>query len=278
MDAPRASRTMVLLGCMLLLLQLPLALWAFDGAMDRAADELIAAAGNHRLIVIGETHGTRETPAFVGAVARSYADRGPLLLALEVDQDEHAILKRYMSGPGDRLRHEMRQREAWNVPSERNDGRRSEDMLDLIEAMRALRATGHDVAIFPFDTGRWTRGSESRDAAMAMNLRNAYRALPETGRLLVLTGNVHAMAFKPVYCPQCQTPMTSYLSDLAPFTVRIDALEGQYWACRGGHCGPSEVRTGNASIGRNEVTSDTPYHYWLVLPRFSPARLIDPSG
>ena len=50
--------------------------------MERSAEppQIEAAAGSHRLIVLGETHGTRETPRLAAALVQHYAAREPVLL------------------------------------------------------------------------------------------------------------------------------------------------------------------------------------------------------
>ena len=54
---------------------------------------------------------------------------------------------------------------------------------------------------------------------MAGRIRAAFETLP-SGRLLVLSGNVHAMVAKPGYAPpEKQDPMGSYLRDLDPWSV-----------------------------------------------------------
>lgn len=250
---------------------MPLATQA--SAIRQGVDELAAAAGPHRLIVLGEAHGTREIPDLVEALVAHYAAEGPVLLALEVRRGEHAVLARYLDAADHRRFSELRQREAWSRPPEDNDGRRTQDMLDLVEAMRRLRAAGRDVALFPYDIEGPSGGSQARDRAMAEYLRRGFAALPR-GRMLVLTGNVHAMLFKPRYCQQCQTPMTSYLHDLGPYSVDIVARAGSSWGCRD-RCGPMAVlaqpglQTGPVATG-----SIQPFHFKLVLPTFTPANLV----
>lgn len=103
---------------------------------------------------------------------------------------------------------------------------------------------------------------------------DAARALPR-GRMLVLTGNVHAKLFKPGYCRQCQTPMTRYLRDLEPYSVDIVARAGASWGCSDA-CGPVAVqarpglRTGLVAPG-----SKQPFHFKLMLPAFTPANLVE---
>lgn len=248
--------------------------------IETAADRVESAAGEHRLIVIGEMHGTREVPDLIEALARRYARQGPLRVALEVTRDEQSALNAYLAGPGGQGRREaLSRRGYWNIDTATSDGRRNEDTLDLIEALRVLRADGLDVAVVAFDLTQQPDGaprSESgkrraaeRDLAMAQYLREAYAALPR-GRMLVMTGNVHAMLRAPN--PRFQTPMTSHLQDLNPYTFNVAAGEGAFWACLSGQpCGPVPMKTSRAS---GALPADDTHHYLLVLPRFTPARLV----
>lgn len=236
-----------------------------------AADELVAVAGEQRLVLLGEMHGTQEIPQLVADVAERWSRSGPLLLAIEIHASEQASLAAYLHGDGTPAQRDaLRRRPYWSVPASANDGRRSEDMLELVEQVRRLRALGRDVAILPFDVANGvSRGAEWRDRAMAACLRHAWDALPD-GRMLVLTGNVHAMRMRPAHAPpQMQTPMAVDLQDLRPYSVDITALAGQYWACRSSGCGPQPVAPGARGGRLDEAEA---YDYRLVLPRFTIAR------
>lgn len=242
--------------------------------LTAATDELVAASSGHRLVLLGEMHGTREIPLLVGAAVERMSRSEPVLLALEVHASEHDSLKLYLRSDGSPPQRELlRQRAFWSVGAERNDGRRSEDMLDLVEQVRNLRELGRDVAILPFDVANGSsRGSSWRDQAMAAQLRRAWVALPR-GRMLVLTGNVHAMRKLPDYAPpQMQAPMGASLQDLQPLSIEIGAMAGAFWACpTSGTCGPVPIGASGLS-GR--MPDSAPFHYRIVLPVFTPARQV----
>jgi hypothetical protein len=265
-------RHWVAVGCaVILLLSIP-ALHAQPWRQG-AAKELMAAAGDHRTVLLGEMHGTQEIPLVVGDVVEHWSRSQPVLLALEIHASEQRTLVDYLDGDGAPASREgLRQRPYWSVPQKRNDGRRSEDMLDLVERIRSLRAEGRDVAILAFDVANGVpRDSQWRDGAMAANLRSALAALPH-GRLLVVTGNVHAMRLRPDYAPpQMQTPMGTYLQDLRPISIDIAAATGAFWACPSPACGPVPVVPGATAGGLDD---DAPFHYRIVLPQFTPARRV----
>ncbi len=247
-----------------------------DSEPASTAERLRSGAGEHRLVLLGETHGTRETPDLIAILVAAYAADGPVLLGLEIPRSEHAALSQYLrSDGGDAARAALRATPFWTVTDDQHDGRRSEDMLDLIEALRVLRSDGRDIAVLPYDVDRSFVGTsrDARDQVMAARVRVAYAALPR-GRLLVLGGNVHAMLRKPTPAPtQMQVPMGQHLLDLAPYSVRIDANAGQSWACMN-PCGPLPVTPNTLQDGAPAGMFAQSYHLQVVLPRFSVARLL----
>jgi hypothetical protein len=267
-------RWMSWLLCLVLLLVAPAAAGA--GEYDAAVRLIRTEAGAHRLILLGEKHGTREVPDLAAALVSAFAAERPVLLGLEVSREEHAAMRRYLDSDGGvRARAALRSGPFWQVQGDQHDGRRNHALLDLVEELRLLRATGHDVAILPFDLPQHAaNGSEHRDAAMAQRVRAAHAALPR-GRLLVLAGNVHAMQCKPPRAPaQMQTPMGWHLRDLDPYAVNIVAMTGHFWACTSG-CRAVNAMPGTA--GNGPIRSgflDGVYDLQVVLPAFSVARLI----
>lgn len=238
-------------------------------AVQAAADHLHAQATGRRIMVIGEMHGTREAPAVVAALAMRDAARMPVLVALEIPRSEHRALSAYMeSDGGDHARQRLRSGAFWQVAPADNDGRRTEEVLDLVEALRRLRSTGHDVAVTAFDiTPDLWRDAASRDRDMARLLRAAHAAMPR-GRLLVLAGNVHARRVPPAMLDDgSYRTATQWLADLAPLSVNLTAASGAFWGCGDTVCGPIEVTL--------PAAADTPgYDITYVLPAWTPARLV----
>ncbi|MHB8912631.1 MAG: calcium-binding protein [Lysobacter sp.] len=247
-----------------------------DDDFASTAERIRSGASGHRLVLLGETHGTREIPDLIATLVAAYVADGPVLLGLEIPRSEHAAVTRYLNSDGGEMaRGTLRVTPFWAVTDDQHDGRRSEDMLDLIEALRGLRSDGHDVAILPYDVERSFHrfSGDARDEAMAGRVRAAYAALSR-GRLLVLGGNVHAMLRRPTHAPrQMQVPMGQHLLDLAPYSVRIDANAGQSWACMN-PCGPVPVTPNTLQAGAPAGMFAQSYHLQVVLPRFTIARLL----
>lgn len=252
-------------------------------ASPALADETLAAqirehAGAHRLLVLGEYHGTRETPLLVAQLADDYSRDGtPLVLALEMPRGENASLQAYLDSDGDtEARRVLQARQFWKVTDDQHDGRRSRDMLELIEAMRVLAKQHRDVKVLGYDEDISEHGNQSRDDAQAKALRRLHHEAPSHARLVVLAGNVHAMRRRPADAPaeMQQRPMASQLVDLDLYSVRLEALEGQFWACMQ-RCQALPLRARAARLPRVETAEDRMYDLTVWMPEFSVARLFD---
>jgi erythromycin esterase-like protein len=229
-----------------------------------------------RFVMLGEIHGTAEIPAIAGELAARWtsgAHRQPLLLGLEVTSADQARVDRYLAskgGAGDRA--DLLDGAHWTEPM--HDGRDSLAMAALIERMRALRAGGADVSVALFDAP----GGGERDARMAASLRSAIAAHPGA-RVLVLTGNVHAMTGPPPamfndgkpYTPP--TTMARHLADLHPVSINFGALQGDAWTCWAGKdCGPHALPPASRSITEPTIDRYDPgeaWNYLVTLPRFT---------
>jgi erythromycin esterase-like protein len=255
---------------------LPLAAASSD-APDAFADAAAVVRDNasgHRLILLGEKHATAEIPLLVATLVDDLSTAGPVVLALEFPRSEQAALDQYLASDGSAVaRTTLKSAPYWQVQGDQHDGRRNDDVFDMFERLRALRVAQRDVRLLPFDvTPGIVRNHHQRDQAMAEYLREQYTANP-TAQFLVLAGNVHAMIRKPTHAPpEMQQPMGSYLADLDPYSVNISALEGQFWGCAGGRCAAKDERPAQWESG--PAPDGGAYHFQLVLPRFSVARLL----
>jgi len=244
---------------------------------EQTVSQIRSHAAGHRLLVLGEQHGTHEIPAVVQALVAAYvADGKPLHLALELPTSESAALADYLhSDGGPTAMAALRARPYWNANTRFHDGRRSEEMLELIDAVRKLHRQGKDIQVFGFDqaASRSPPRPGARDATMAAELRTRYAALPADGRMVVLTGNVHGMRRQPRYL--AYPPMTMLLRDLDVYNVRIGAREGDVWGCRPGHgCGRIALAVYRGPSSVRDEADDRNYDLQLWLPRFTVARLL----
>lgn len=231
------------------------------------------AARGHRMILLGEKHATAEIPLLVAALVEELSAAEPVVLAIEIPRDGQAAVSDYLTSDGSEIaRAALHAWDGWQVPNDQHDGRRSEDLFDLLERLRELAAADRDVSVLLFDTVPGsTRDHHERDRAMADFLRERFNQ-NATARFIVLAGNVHAMLRKPSYAPpEMQEPMGAFLSDLKPYAINITAKAGQFWGCRGGMCVAHNEST-NRDSGPAPVGD--PYHFYLVLPQFTVARVL----
>jgi hypothetical protein len=240
-----------------------------------ALDLLSNAIGERHLVLLGEIHGTRETPALVSSLLDRESARGSkVILGLEIAATDQTDVDRYLrssGSPADRAT--LLSGSHWRDPM--HDGRDSAAMFDLIEHVRSLRQHGHDVAIAFFDPGN----ADDRNRGIANNLRDVVSGA-RGAKVLVLTGNVHAMTGMPPQMfdggKRIDPPMTAgrLLADFRPFSIEIEASTGEAWNCTG-TCGVHRVRSRDqgASAPSLELQGeDAPWDAMLLLPEFSASR------
>ncbi|KAA8995324.1 calcium-binding protein [Stenotrophomonas cyclobalanopsidis] len=228
---------------------------------DDTAAEIRQHAADHRMLVLGKFHGTRETP----------------LLALELPRGENPTLRDYLASDGGAAaRQRLRGRAFWNVRDDQHDGRRSRDMLAMIEDLRALKAQGRAIDVVGYDVDKSDGGNQARDDRMAAELRRLYQRLPAGARMLVLTGNVHAMLQRPADAPpEMQTqPMASLLRDLDIYSVRLDAQRGGLWACLD-RCKALPIREQSARAPEVDTDARRQYDLRLWMPALSVGTLVE---
>ncbi len=251
---------------------------ALNAHADDTAAQIRQHAGERRLLVLGEFHGTRETPLLVRQLVEDYSRNGPVLLALELPRAESPVLRDYLeSDGGAAARQHLHGRAFWTVRDDQHDGRRSRDMLAMIEGLRVLKAQGRAIEVFGYDVNASNGGNQARDDFMAAELRRLYRGLPDNARMLVLTGNVHVMLRRPEGMPpeMQRQPMASQLRDLDIYSVRLGALRGQAWACADrcmARSLPEQVARGprvDAHVGRQ-------HDLWVWMPQLSVGTLVAP--
>lgn len=237
---------------------------------------LDAAVQGHRIVLLGEMHGTREIPALVAALIEQRVAHGRReVLALEIDSAEQPRIDRYLASDGaSAARKALLAGGHWTEAH--HDGRDSVAMLALIERMRRLRAHGQAVPVVAFDR----QGRHERNREMADDLRETARRFPRA-QLIVLSGNVHAMTRRPPWTmtdengKPIEPPMSAgrHLADLQPLSIDIDARAGAYWACMGGACRQQAVRASNepAPALDAHAASESAWDATLLLPRFTPS-------
>jgi hypothetical protein len=170
-----------------------------------------------RFILVGEIHGTAETPAiFADLVCAAGASKRPIVVAIEHAVAEQPALDAFMNSSGDPIAiHQLLANPEWHGVQ---DGRESGAYLGLIETLRRLKAEGRIVRVVAM------QGVDDHD--MASRILGAGQGLKDP-LTLVYGGNVH-MAKTP---PQPEFPRgaASYLPGENAISLLVTDKGGAAW-------------------------------------------------
>src|SRR6202166_3161952 len=185
------------------------------------------------VVLVGEMHGTVESPAFVDrAVCLALAVGRSVTVGLEIPLEEDSRIRAFLASSGSASDRDALLRGAfWQAPFQ--DGRRSRAMLALLGDLRRSFHAGSPLHLLLLDSTAFRGGSE-RDRAMARRLRDAIAAAPHD-LFLVLTGNIHTRLRQGVPWDPSYEPMGFVLTHLAP-KLALAALDvaytgGSAWIC-----------------------------------------------
>jgi hypothetical protein len=219
-----------------------------------------------RWIVVGEVHGTNETPkAFADLVCLASMSR-PVNVAVEQTTIEQPAIDDFIGSDGGAVA-TSRFLASGIWAQDVKDGRSSEAYFALFQRLRALRAAGRITSVVAFQPV-YTPGSAGFDIAdyekaLASSLVGR---VPRDGRVLVLVGNLHARRTAPPWAKAPYVPMAGYLP--AETSVTLDARwnGGSYWACGAEmRCGP-QIASPAATNGVRGITRDAAGGpYWGAL-------------
>lgn len=225
---------------------LPLAAAAASPATDCAPiqgwDEVIADE-NRQWIIVGELHGTAETPAiFADAVCLTAAKRGPVVVGLEIPSTDQSRIDAFIaSDGGPAARAAFLQAAIWHMPK---DGRSSEAFFRLFERLRQMHAQGRVVRVVAFqDSTPYDRsaGQGPYEIKLATIVRDAGAS---GGTVLALVGSAHARKTE-VNFGKPFMPMASHLPADRTLTLNAVGNGGTAWNCTGptpADCGSHERR------------------------------------
>ena len=195
-----------------------------------------------RWVLVGELHGSNETPAAFGdLVCNALAHDRRITVALERPASEQDALEAILTTKDLPAGRET----LLDQPGWKNgiDGRASEAMFRLLLTMRALHSSYPDLNVFAFEAPFTGTSPGDRDEAMGHALLSLKTRYPQN-LILVLTGNVHVMLkprfgydFAAMYLPLQET-----LS-----LVVTDQGGGTSWSSTTDGCGPTA--TGVVSKG-----------------------------
>lgn len=204
-------------------------------ADDPAAElrQLVDKASGHRVLLVGEVHGTAETPARVAELAAAMATaEQPLIVGLEIWRTEQESIDRFLAsaGTGEDVQ-QLLATPFWQRSYQ--DGRSSAAMAGLLESLRAL-ALKAPVSVLAFDLDpKDTQGTDAeRERKMADAVRSALEAHPDS-RALVLAGNFHTRVQEGAPWDPDHRFMGFLLSEFQPYSIEIMGVAGSSWTCTG---------------------------------------------
>ena len=191
-------------------------------------------------ILVGEVHGTEQSPAFVSALACNALWAGySVTVGLEIPIDEGGRVNSFLASAGAQAdRDALLAGAFWQ--SEPHDGRSSVAMVALLDDVRTRRQAGDPIDVALLDD----TGDGDRDRAMAGHLAEAANANPE-GIVIALTGNAHTMVQPPPDADPGFAPMGQAATELLG-SGRVVALDvtfssGTAWVCTD-TCGASTLQ------------------------------------
>lgn len=240
----------VLWGLLALGATTPTGGWTQSPLAACAAPSVVEASS---VTLVGEIHGTAETPAWVANVACGLSQQDEVVVALEIPNSEQERLDAFMRSKGSASdQSALVGGRFWKG----QDGRASEAMVALIDRLRELARQGANLTVVAIDD--W-HAPTSRDAAMGSAIRQIHASRPNA-RIVALMGNYHART-SPRVSPKSphDQPVGYHLRDLNPLSVLVEYGDGMAWVCKP-KCGPSPSRS---SSGQPREPGFYPGAAWL---------------
>lgn len=210
-------------------------------AQDRAkcapilgTEELWSKPALH-FVVVGEMHGTNETPAiFRDLVCSARGLNRQIIVGLEFS--EQAAVDGFMASTNDDFGvNDLLSTSEWK----QSDGRTSQAMLVLLGGLRDLKREGLISRIIAFSVTKAGDTASKREERMALALVSAARGNPNS-LTIALTGNVHARKNKGAEVGPYPL-MASFLPGAETVSLFVTDQGGEAWNCQGDGCGPHKL-------------------------------------
>lgn len=191
----------------------------------------------HRFVVVGEIHGTTEAPAAFAQLICAAAEQGPVTVALELPNLMQPQLDAFLAAADDAsAAATLHDTPFWVRDPQRQDGRSSVAMLDMMQSVRRLKASGADVALrafVPSGSRPPTFDQNYYELDMAAELARI-AAQRSDSRVLVLVGNIHAR--KSLIDRLDLLPATAHLPRKETIALNVAQQGGQSWSCQADGC------------------------------------------
>lgn len=239
---------------------------------DLTGNAINQALLSHSIVMIGEIHGTQQSPDLVARLVLAALKQGKVVLVgLEhiPDEREQSFVEETRQS---QTAAELLKSPYWR--QEYQDGRYSKAMLHLLEELRSLnKKYPKKLSLVQMDGEDPDEKGDAgfRDRHMAGRLRDAIkRHTPDF--TVTLTGNLHNRRRID------NGPSMAYqLSDLKPWTVKTIFGTGEAWICQtsiASECGVTALggRGGQGAVEKlviadNKTSND--YHAYFYFPKVS---------
>jgi len=204
------------------------------------------------VVLIGEMHGTNESPRFVQeALCTALQNGHSVTVGLEIPEAESDPVDAFLGSPGDaEATARLLQGSFWQRPLQ--DGRSSRALLGLIQQVRAYRAEGWPVRLILIDD---PTVPTRRDHAMQAKVQAGLETAP-TDVFLILTGNVHNRLTRGTRWDAAYEPLGYLLRQALPeqriLSLNVAHTGGEAWVCFGSSPSDCGVRRigGNTEGGQ----------------------------
>lgn len=186
------------------------------------------------VLLLGEIHGTDQTPAFVANAACLALEGGnSVVVALEIPEEEADRIDAFIISNGDNAERErLMQGAFWNA--EFQDGRRSNAMLGLLDSIRQFKRRGRAVRVAFIDRSEQPANPGDRDRWMADALARAADENP-SATVIALIGDVHTRISRGTPWDEAYEPAGYALRTMRPnlpiVALDIAHLGGTAWFC-----------------------------------------------
>lgn len=220
----------------------------------------LTAAESIDFIVLGEAHGTVELPAlFADLVCAALPTGRAVIVGVEHGEAHQLRLDAYMASDGDAAaRAALTADPRWSS----DDARFTVAMADLIERIRALKASGADIRLAAFDEVIDQPGTTAaREEGMARRLIRIRDAAPGS-LVLALTGLGHADTNGFASMTPPIPSMAQHLPQASTLTLAFVRSGGTRWGCpepapgEDRRCGPVEMVPRDPPTPRGVVVGD----------------------
>lgn len=202
---------------------------------DPPAGHEVLWTPEHRFVFIGEIHGTVEAPAAFAQLVCAASEEGPVTVALELPTTMQPQLDAFLAAPDEAAAAEALRPTIFGE-TRMADGRTSRAMVDMLQAIRRMKAEGRDVALRAFQpSGPRPAGFDQNyyELNMAVELARAAGERPES-RVLVLVGNIHAS--KTRFERFDLMPAAAHLPPKDVVSLNVAQQGGAAWNCQAEGC------------------------------------------